>query len=86
MTTSSHGPYRTVRVRVTPAASRESVSLGKKSVLEISVKEKPKGGNANDRVRELVAKYFSVPVKNVRIIKGSTSRVKMIALYDSSHH
>ena len=59
-----------VHVKVAPKARRERVQEGKGGVLEISVKEPAEGARANERVRELLALHFGVPVKKIFLIKG----------------
>ena len=70
-----------VRVRVTSDAKHDSITEGKKGVLEISVKEPAENNRANMKVCRLIAEYFRVPGKNVIITKGSQSRSKMILIY-----
>ncbi len=69
------------RVRVTPNAPREYLEEAPFNTLRIAVAEPTEGGRANDRVREMVAKHFSVPLKNVMIIKGATSSSKTVRVY-----
>ncbi len=73
--------YREYRVRVTPASKKEYVKKGKGDALEIAVRERAENGRANARVRGLIAAHFSLPVKNVLIIKGSQQPAKMVRVY-----
>ncbi|HEY4473727.1 MAG TPA: DUF167 domain-containing protein [Candidatus Paceibacterota bacterium] len=74
------------RVHVTTNSRREYLKEKKEEVLEVAVREKPKEGRANERVRELVADFCRVPVKNVRIIKGAYSSGKIVLVYDTNQH
>lgn len=65
-----------IRVRVTPSARREVVSVREPDVLEISVREEAAGNAANTRVRRLVAMYCKVPQKSVRLLNGARSTSK----------
>jgi uncharacterized protein YggU (UPF0235/DUF167 family) len=70
-----------VQIRVTTGVKRSSIAVGAKGILQVSVKAPPKGGRANDMVREIVAKYFSVPLKDIHIVRGGTSRAKILRVY-----
>ncbi|MEK7479817.1 MAG: DUF167 domain-containing protein [Patescibacteria group bacterium] len=65
-----------VKVRVTPSARREVVSVREPDILEISVREEAAGNAANTRVRELVAMHYKVPLKAVRLVTGARSTSK----------
>lgn len=72
-----------VRVKVTPNSKREYVEEAPFDTLRIGVAEPTEGNRANDRVREMVAEHFSVPVKNVQIIKGARERSKIVRIYSA---
>ncbi|MEK9177099.1 MAG: DUF167 domain-containing protein [Patescibacteria group bacterium] len=69
-----------VRIRVKPGAKKESVSPLPDGRLEVSVKARPVGGRANQRILELVAEHFNVSVSQVHIAKGRTSRTKTVSV------
>jgi len=46
----------------------------------IKVKEPPIEGRANRAITRLLADYFSLPLSNVSIISGKTSRNKIIEI------
>jgi|CXWL01.1.fsa_nt_gi uncharacterized protein YggU (UPF0235/DUF167 family) len=69
------------RVRVTPNAPREYLEEAPFDTLRIAVAAPTEGNRANDRVREMVAEHLSVPLKNVMIIKGTTSPSKTVRVY-----
>ena len=75
------GNVKEFRVRVTPNASREYLEEAPFNTLRIGVSEPTEGNRANDKVREMVAEHFSVPLKNVMIIKGTTSPSKTVRVY-----
>jgi uncharacterized protein (TIGR00251 family) len=74
-----------VAVRVTPRGGRddidglETLSDGR-PVLKVRVRAIADGGEANRAVMELLAKALGVPKRNVRLLSGSTSRQKQIAI------
>ena len=59
-----------VRVSATPDARRELFRKVKPEQFEIEVKEPAEGNQANERVCEIVAEYYRVRRKAVRIISG----------------
>jgi uncharacterized protein (TIGR00251 family) len=46
--------------------------------LKIKVNQPPEDGKANKEVIRLIAQYFGIKVRNIRIIKGETSTNKII--------
>lgn len=68
-----------IKVFVTPGAKREKVEE-KGEILAISVREPATGNRANTRVREIIAMRVGKPLRNVRILTGHRSRVKMISV------
>ncbi|MDP6293256.1 MAG: DUF167 domain-containing protein [Candidatus Woesearchaeota archaeon] len=62
-------------IRVIPNARQEKLSAGK-----AYVKAKPVGGEANLAVIALVAKQYNVHKSDVRILRGKTSRMKVIEI------
>ncbi len=66
-----------VRVRVIPRAKNEGI-VEENGTLVIRVRDPPEKGKANKRVIELVARYFNVPKSKVEIVKGHTSREKVL--------
>jgi uncharacterized protein YggU (UPF0235/DUF167 family) len=59
-----------IKVKVFAGSKNESVAKIAGDKLEIKVIEKAKMGQANNRVRELLARYFGVAEGKVRLIKG----------------
>jgi uncharacterized protein len=84
-------PWRTsttgvsVSLRVTPRGGRddidgiETLSDGK-SVLKLRVRAIADGGEANRAVTALLADALGVPKKSVRLISGTSSRIKQVAV------
>ena len=67
-----------VRVRVKASAKRETLEVLSDGRLEIAVTQKPAQGAANARVAELVARYYKVPKKKVRIVRGHATPSKIL--------
>lgn len=70
-----------IRIRVTPKSKKESVREDAKGIVHVSVLEDTKEGRANNRVRELLALHYHIPLKKVFVTRGSTTRSKTVLLY-----
>ena len=65
-------------VIVTPAAKAERVERLDDTQLRVAVAEPPREGRANAAVVSAVARFLGVPVSHVRIVRGLTSRRKVV--------
>ncbi|WP_424628881.1 DUF167 domain-containing protein [Bradyrhizobium sp. SYSU BS000235] len=74
-----------VAIRVTPRGGQDAVDgietlANGRSVLKVRVRAIAEGGEANRAVIELLAKALRVPKSSVRVMSGTTSRLKQIAI------
>ena len=69
-----------IRAHVTADARRDRLEKSKDGSYMVSVHVPARGNQANERVRELVAKEFQVPVTKVRIFSGHRSRSKLLVI------
>ena len=74
-----------VALRVTPRGGRDDIDgletlADGRVVVKVRVRAIADGGEANRAVTELVAKALGVPKAKVRILSGTTSRLKQIAV------
>jgi uncharacterized protein len=74
-----------VALRVTPRGGRDEIDgletlADGRAVLKIRVRAVAEGGEANRAVTELIAKALGVPKARVRILSGTTSRLKQVAV------
>src|SRR3977135_2034230 len=74
-----------VALRVTPRRGRDDIDgiatlANGRSVVKVRVRAIAKGGEANRAVTELLAKALSMPRGKVRVLSGTTSRLKQIAV------
>lgn len=67
-------------VKVKPKAKKEKVDMLSKTNFKVQVKESPEKGRANEAVLRALADYFGTAKSNIRIISGSTSKLKVIEL------
>jgi hypothetical protein len=80
---STHGV--SVALRVTPRGGRDDIDgietlADGRTVLKLRVRAVAESGEANRAVLELMAKALGVPKARVRILSGTTSRLKQIAI------
>jgi uncharacterized protein len=74
-----------VALRVTPRGGRDDIDgvetlANGRSVVKVRVRAIAEGGEANRAVTELIAKALGVTKASVRILSGTTSRLKQIAV------
>lgn len=68
-------------VRVSPRASADAVLLlAKGDALAVRTTAAPEDGKANDAVLRLLAKALDRPVSSLELVRGATSRNKLIRL------
>jgi uncharacterized protein (TIGR00251 family) len=74
-----------VALRVTPRGGHDDIDgletlANGRTVVKVRVRAIAEGGEANRAVTELLAKALGVPKAKVRILSGTTSRLKQIAV------
>ena len=69
-----------IHTKVTAGARKEIFKQKNEDHFEISVREKAERSLANNRVLELVAGYFKVPLKSVRIVNGHRHPSKLFVI------
>jgi uncharacterized protein (TIGR00251 family) len=74
-----------VSLRVTPRGGRDAIDgvetlANGRSVVKVRVRAIAEGGEANRAVTELLAKSLGVSRTSVRLLSGTTSRIKQIAV------
>lgn len=75
-----------IAVRVTPNAGANQIKSDLQAdgsiLLRVMVTATPEDGKANDAVIKLMAKHFGVAKSRLSIIRGQTSRDKLIRIAD----
>lgn len=74
-----------IAVRVTPRGGRDDIDgletlANGRIVVKVRVRAIAEGGEANRAVTELLAKALGVPKRAVRLLSGTTSRLKQVAV------
>ena len=66
-------------LRVTPGARTEGIALDDGRIV-LKVRAKPEDGAANAAVLALLARALGVAASRLRLLRGATSRDKLVAL------
>ena len=74
-----------VDVRLTPRGGRDAVDgvemlANGRAILKIRVRAAPHGGEANGALMRLVAKSLGVAPSQVRLLSGTTGRIKRLVI------
>ena len=69
-----------IKIKVKTNSSKEEIKKINESEFILSVKEPPIENKANQAVLKLLSEYFNVPKSNISILKGKTSRNKIIQI------
>ena len=69
-----------LRLNVTPSASRDAVVGWQEDVLRVHVRAPAQRGKANDAVLRLLAHALAVDRRRLRIVRGETSRQKVLSV------
>jgi uncharacterized protein (TIGR00251 family) len=67
-------------VTVKPQAKKSAARKISEGEYAVSVNAPAREGKANEAVIELLARHFSVPKSSIRIIRGQTTRRKLIEI------
>ncbi len=69
-----------ISVKVTPCARRDAVTAFKDGVWHVKIAAPPVEGKANERLMEYLSCTLAVRKSSLRVIKGDTSRSKLIGI------
>ncbi len=67
-----------IRVRLQPRASSSRITGEKDGVIQVRVTAPPVDGEANAALEKLVAKKLGIAKSKVKVVKGETSREKVL--------
>lgn len=69
-----------LKVHVTPKARQVSIAKMGENEFRVAVKEPPENGKANAAVERTIADHFKVPQSLVCVVRGKTSRSKVVQI------
>ncbi len=73
-------PHCTVAIKAIPNAPRSEVVGWLGEALKVKIHAPPVEGRANDALCEFLADTFDLPRRSVRVLRGDTSRQKLVRL------
>ncbi len=80
MTANSYSKSNWLAVKVTPNASRNEIMGFTDGVLQVRIAASPVKGKANKELTDFLSKALGLRKSSVSIVKGQTSRNKVIAI------
>jgi uncharacterized protein (TIGR00251 family) len=69
-----------IEVWVQPKSSHDEIIGFQDGRIKVKVAAPPEGGKANERLREIIAKALGVSKSSVKIVRGETSRLKILEI------
>jgi len=69
-----------IRVKAKPNSKKEGIKKLGENFYEVRVSAPPEKGKANERIIELLAEFFKVPKKKIKLIKGEKSKEKLFEI------
>lgn len=69
-----------VKLRVIPRARQNKIDVDGNGVYRIHITAAPVDGAANAAVIKMMAEYFDIPKSQIKIVRGETSRDKIIEI------
>ena len=72
-------------IKVIANAKKEQISRLANGIIKVKVSQPPEKGKANCRAIELLADFFKVKSRNIRIRKGQTRQLKEIEIVNQGN-
>lgn len=69
-----------IKVKAKPSSRKREILKINEDSFEVSLREKAEDNKANIELIKLLSNHFEVPNKNIKILKGMTSRHKIIQI------
>ncbi|MDD4289845.1 MAG: DUF167 domain-containing protein [Patescibacteria group bacterium] len=67
-------------IKIQPNANENKIVEEKDDFLKIKIHAIPEHGKANDELIKFLSKHFKIPKSNIGIIKGKTSKNKIVEI------
>ena len=69
-----------IKIKVIPRSSDSHIEEGLDGNLRVKLKSAPVQGQANQELIKLLSKYYKVSKSQIKIIKGQTSKNKVVEI------
>jgi uncharacterized protein (TIGR00251 family) len=73
-----------ISVRVVPRASRDEIAGVENGAVRIRTTAPPADGKANKATSRLLAKFLGVPPSTISVLRGQTSRDKLLLVRNAA--
>jgi uncharacterized protein len=73
-----------IRIKLLPRSSKSQIMGKEGDMYKVKVNSPPVDGEANKELISLLSKKLGQPKKNIEIITGKTSRMKVVRIYGIS--
>ena len=73
-----------VNIKIVPNSSKNDIVLEEEFV-KVKITAQPIEGKANKALIEFLSKKFKIPKTNIKIVKGETSKEKILYIETSDH-
>jgi len=70
----------TLKIKVEPRSSRKGIAGIAGDTIKVKVHAPPVGGAANEELIEILSDEFSIKKSSIRILKGESSRNKVVEI------
>ncbi len=74
-----------IRIKLTPRASRDEIIGKETGAFKLKLTAPPVEGKANKALQQFLAKKLGVPKRDIQIVSGHRSRVKLIRIHGLSY-
>lgn len=72
--------YMTLQIKVKPGSKKNAISIDLEGGLQISLQASAQDGKANKMLIQYLAKALRLQQKQIDILRGTTSRLKLLSL------
>lgn len=69
-----------LEIKVTPNAGKQALHYDKNNTIKCCLKSAPEAGKANTELIKFLSKKLNIAQKNVEIVRGGTTRLKLIKI------
>ena len=69
-----------IKVKVFPSSKKEEIIKKSRDSFEVKVKEKPRRGEVNRKLVEVLAFYFKISKAKIKLIKGAKKQSKIFEI------
>ncbi len=69
-----------LEIKVIPRARQSAISIDKGGSLRIHLKSAPENGKANQELIQVIAKSLRIPLSDIAIVAGFSSRNKKVSI------